>query len=545
MKSIGFSGCGRPHSSVVEQPFCWMGWPMILAILILLPHAASGQSDAAGSVDPGYRPDRILVRMKTGARKSALSLVQGQRLLRYYPETELQVIELPKGVAVLDALARYRASGSVLFAEPDYIIQGAELPNDPAFVNGAQWGMHNVGQNGGLTDADIDAPEAWAITRNASNIVVAVIDTGVRFTHEELAQNMWRNPREIPDNRRDDDGNGIIDDVHGLNAIDNSGVPNDEHGHGTHVAGTIGARGNNGKGGAGIAWSVQIMACKFLDGSNRGSIADAIECINYARVNGAHIINASWTAAKHSSALQFTINTTKNRGILFVTAAGNESANIDLNAVYPASYDLDNIVVVTGLSRNDALDLSYANFGALSVDIGAPGTSIFSCWNSSDSSYRHLSGTSMAVPFVSGTLALMKNRYPTETHRQLIARLLASTDPVPSLSGKTVSGGRVNVRKALGITEPDVVVPTAPAPIAPPASPQSPSSIYLTVKPNAITEVHVSGEAGRSYVLQVSTNCIDWSVVSTNRAGADGKVLFTPRTSFNSRAQFFRTMSLP
>jgi PKD repeat protein len=402
-----------------------------------------------------FRSDRILVQLKPGIPEQALQRMHRQeknRLLHRTPGAEpAHVLALPAGRTVHEALARYRQSGLVAVAEPDYIVRAVTLlsPNDPKFQDGTLWGLHNTGQSGGRDDADIDAPEGWMTAHSASNIIVAVVDSGIRYTHEDLAANLWINPGEIAGNGIDDDDNGIIDDLHGFNAATDSGDPSDAMGHGTHVAGIIGAVGNNSKGVVGVAWNVRLMALRFLDGAGNGSISDAIRCIDYARTNGASVINASWGGSTHSSFLEAAIRRARDAGIIFVAAAGNDSMNIDATPFYPASYNLNNIVSVTGTTRTDALG-TYASYGATSVDLAAPGTSIYSTGRSSDSSYTWNSGTSMAAAYVSGVFALMKVRYPNDTHLQLIDRVLSSVDPVPALAGKCVTGGRVNLHKALG-----------------------------------------------------------------------------------------------
>lgn len=375
-----------------------------------------------------------------------------RRVLRSFPAAEnIQVLGLAPGETVEEAVAKYQASGLVDFAEPDYRIHVKEVvPNDPYFEDGSQWHLRNLGQLGGVPGADIHATTGWETLHSASNVVVAIVDSGVRYTHEDLAANSWVNPKEIPGNGIDDDGNGVIDDVHGINAINNSGDPMDENGHGTHVAGIIGAVGGNGKGVSGVAWSVQIMACRFLDSAGSGDTSDAIQCIDYARRNGAKIINASWGSSDFSLALQTAIANARSAGIIIVAAAGNEADNIDLVPSYPAAYTGDNIVTVAATTRSDILDSLYSSYGAKSVDLGAPGTAIYSTWQSSDLSYHVQSGTSMAAPCVSGVLALLRARFPDDTYRQTILRLLAGTDPLPSLEGRCVSGGRVNLAKALG-----------------------------------------------------------------------------------------------
>jgi len=313
----------------------------------------------------------------------------GQRLyLVYLPHSDADGV--PNAIEALSA-----AGLPVEYAEPDYIVRAlATIPNDPDF--GSLWGLNNTGQQNGLEDADIDAPEAWDIIRDAEEVIVAVIDTGVRYTHEDLAANMWVNPGEVPADGIDNDGNGYIDDVHGINAILDNGDPLDDVGHGTHVAGTIGAVGDNGIGVVGVAWKVQLMALKFL-GAGGGNDSDAILCINYARTHGAHIMNNSWGGRGSSISLRDAIAAARDAGIIFVAAAGNNGSDNDAIPFSPASYDLDNVVSVGASTRQDTIS-DFSNFGSSSVDIAAPGTDILSTWNTSDSSYVTRSGTSMAAP---------------------------------------------------------------------------------------------------------------------------------------------------
>jgi len=258
------------------------------------------------SAAPPYRPDRILVKPKPGVATATATAMRpriGARLHRRYPEFGLEVLQLDKTVSVEEAIRELKMSGAVEYAEPDYELHILATPNDPRYADGSMWGLHNTGQSSGTNDADIDAPEAWDIRNNAGNIIVAVIDTGVRYTHEDLAANMWRNPGETAGDGIDNDGNGLVDDVFGINAVAGNGNPNDDQGHGTHCAGTIGAVGNNGKGVVGVAWRVQLMACKFLTSTGSGATSDAIECINYARAKGAHIMSNSWGGGGFSQGL--------------------------------------------------------------------------------------------------------------------------------------------------------------------------------------------------------------------------------------------------
>ncbi|MEX0711849.1 MAG: S8 family peptidase [Pirellulales bacterium] len=371
---------------------------------------------------------------------------------------------LPPGTSLEETLAAYRANPAVLYAEPDYRVQLAGFPNDPQF--GALWGLHNQGQTGGTDDADIDAPLAWDVTTGTVDTIVAVIDTGVDYLHEDLAANMWVNPGEIAGDGIDNDGNGYVDDVYGYDFVNRDGDPLDDHNHGTHVAGTIAAVGDNGIGVTGVSWNSRVMALKFLDATGSGTLSGAIEAIEYAVAMGATISNNSWGANEEfSQALYDAIAAAGAAGHLFVTAAGNGFFGIPLNndstPFYPANYNLDNIVVAAATDHHDALG-SFSNYGATTVDLGAPGVNILS--TTRNNTYSTFSGTSMATPHVSGAAALLRGQHPEWSYSQVIAQLFATVDPVAALAGKSVTGGRLNVASALGNPEPPP--PSGTLPIA-------------------------------------------------------------------------------
>lgn len=431
----------------------------LLAAALLLVFASPVHPQVPGGAP--YRSDRILVKYKAAPAATAATQAQtlrsriGARLHRRYPALgDVEVLALDKaGLPVEAAIERLNASGAVEFAEPDFFVHTMATPNDPSFANGGLWGLRNTGQRGGANDADIDAPEAWDVRREAPNVIVAVIDTGVRYTHEDLAANMWRNPGETPGNGRDDDGNGFVDDVFGINAVNNTGNPLDDNGHGTHCAGTIGAVGDNGKGVSGVAWRVQIMACKFLAANGSGSISDAIECMNYAVAKGAHVLSNSWGGGGFSNAFNTALTSARNAGIIFVAAAGNETKDNDVSPNFPSNYPQDNVIAVGSSTRTDALS-SFSNFGRLTVDIIAPGSEILSATHTSDSAYRELSGTSMATPHVAGALALLRAQFPGESHLQLINRLFNSAERLPAFTGLCLTGGRLNIDAALRNSSP-------------------------------------------------------------------------------------------
>ncbi len=321
-------------------------------------------------------------------------------------------------------------------------------PNDPQFAE--QWALNNTGQNGGKANAHIDALKAWAKTQGSSEVVVAVLDTGVDYTHTDLAENMWIRPESLPEYT--DDELGTINDLHGFDANVNASDPMDENGHGTHCSGIIGAEGDNGEGIAGINWHVKIMPLKFLGRGGFGSTKDAIEAINYAidrKKNGVNIrvINASWGSTQKSKALEDAIRAAGDAGILFVAAAGNSSTDNDKRGHFPSNYDLPNVISVAALDRNDVL-ASFSNFGAKTVHVAAPGREILSTWLNDE--YREASGTSMAAPQVAGIAALIVASEPKISMAKLRERILKSVDPIDGLSGKVVVGGRLNAAKALG-----------------------------------------------------------------------------------------------
>ncbi len=355
----------------------------------------------------------------------------------------------PKAIRdLIDLLAR---DSSVEYAEPDYIVSINLTPNDPQYSQ--LWGMNNSGQSGGTVDADIDAPEAWNITTGSSNVIVGVIDTGMDYTHQDLVANIWTNPGEIAGDGKDNDGNGYIDDLHGINAILNNGNPMDDNGHGTHVGGTIGGAGNNGIGVVGVNWSVSIAACKFLSSSGSGSTSDAVKCFNYfnnLKASGQNIVvtNNSWGGGGSSQMLKDAMSGT----ILHVAAAGNAGSNNDATAFYPANYDLPNIISVAATDRYDLM-ASFSNYGATTVDLAAPGVSIYSTVLAN--SYGAKSGTSMASPHVAGAAALLSAKTSTLTTAQIKDLLLSNTDPIGAIgsnsSKPTITNGRLNVAKALSI----------------------------------------------------------------------------------------------
>jgi subtilisin family serine protease len=345
------------------------------------------------------------------------------------------------------------------YVQPNYIYTNLALPNDASFVDGTLWGLRNTGANGGTIGADIGVVKAWNITTGSRKVIVGVVDSGIRYTHQELVNQMWHNPNEITGNGLDDDRDGYADDIFGVNAPAQNGDPFDDNDHGTHVSGTIGAAANDGNPHVGVTWHVQLMACKFLAAEGFGTTADAITCIDYAVQHGARILNNSWGGGPYERALFDSIDAARHAGVLFVAAAANDGTDNDLYPVYPASYKLDNIIAVAALDRNDQL-VWFSNYGHNSVHLGAPGVDIFSCVATSDNAYDTFSGTSMAAPHVTGVAALILAAYPNASVPELRQRLLSTAVKIPSLDGLTVTGGRVNAYAALSAA-PDGVLELA------------------------------------------------------------------------------------
>ena len=401
--------------------------------------------------------------------------------------------------------------------EPDFAVWTTATPNDPLY-GPYNWGLNNTGQTGGKADADIDAPEAWNTTTGNGSVVVGVIDSGVDYTHPDLTGNMWRNPGEIAGNSIDDDRNGYTDDVYGWDFFNNDSNPMDDNGHGTHVAGTIAASGNNGIGVAGVAWNAKVMALKFLGADGSGSMSAALAAINYATkmrtqygIN-VRVTNNSWGGGGYSSSLFNAINQSAQAGILFVAAAGNGGAdgigdNNDVTPEYPASYNVANVLSVAATDHNDNL-ATFSNYGANWVDLAAPGVNIAS--TAAGGGYVYMSGTSMATPHVSGAAALAFSHNPSATYQQVRSALMNGVDKLSNLTGKMVSGGRLNAHKTLLNMAPPVTLPAAPSALA--AAAVSAGQVNLTWTDNS------NNESGFKIERRTGTTGT-WAQVATVAAG--------------------------
>jgi len=394
-----------------------------------------------------YAPDRLLVKFPAELASSALQAQViadlGAEIRWTYQHTVPGLVGLENlSVTVPEALVHLLGVGGVEYAEPAYIVHLFESPNDSQYNN--LWGMNNTGQSiggqTGIAGADINAEEAWNTFTGDPNFLIAVIDEGVDHTHEDLSDNHWRNPGEIPGNGIDDDSNGFVDDVTGWDFYDNDNTTNDSANHGSHCSGTIGGVGNNGVGVAGVNWQCSIIACKFLEGS--GSLDDGIAAINYSVMMGAKVSSNSWGGGGFSAGMEAAIESGQNIGQIFIAAAGNGGGN---GASYPAAYTLPNIIAVAATDNRDQL-ASFSQYSSTQVDVGAPGVDVLS---SVPGGYDYYSGTSMATPHTSGLTALVYAHLGGSDWAEVKNIIMSTTRPVSSLAGKTVTGGVIDAGAAI------------------------------------------------------------------------------------------------
>jgi subtilisin family serine protease len=419
------------------------------------------------------REAEVLVRFKSGVSEERIEEIAASHHDRV--EDEIESVE---GLAAIDDLddespaqvaAEYSSLPEVEYAEPNFRIElddprdvddsrafsspqaAASGPNDPRFSD--QWGLLNTGQRNGRAEADISALSAWEKTQGSKKVVIAVLDSGVDYTHPDLVGNMWHRPDDME--MYVDPQLGVMDDEDGFSAVESERDPMDENGHGTHCAGIVGAEGDNNLGIVGVNWHVEIMPLKFMGRGGFGSTKDAIEAINYViarKKDGVNVrvISASWGSTSRSKALEDVIRKAGEADILFVAAAGNDGANADKRPHYPSGYKLPNVLSVAALDRRDEL-ASFSNYGEKGVHVAAPGKEILSTWLGGE--YEEHSGTSMATPFVAGVAGLVLAEEPNLSVKELRDRLMNTVDKLDSLKGKVVSGGRVNAARAVGAVQ--------------------------------------------------------------------------------------------
>ncbi|GAB4043125.1 S8 family peptidase [Spirosoma jeollabukense] len=431
-----------------------------------LPSTAPTNANARLVAGEDFVAGELLVKFKNsvGAEKrlNALSRIKGAVAERILTKTmerlgdgeAIHVIHTP--LAVLEAVAQLRGLPDIEYAEPNFIYQHTATSNDPYYTNGSLWGMYGDA----TTPANAfgsQAGEAWASGHTGSNTVyVGIIDEGYMYTHEDLAANAGINPGETAGNGVDDDQNGYVDDVYGWDFAngDNSVFDGTGDDHGTHVAGTIGAVGGNGKGVAGVNWSVKLISAKFL-GQKGGTTANAIKAVDYITdLKTRHKLNIpatnnSWGGGGFSQGLQDAIARAATAEILFIAAAGNDGLNTETSLSYPSGYPNANIIAVASITNTGALS-SFSNYAATQVDIGAPGSAIYSTLPASSkgkviSAYGSYSGTSMATPHVTGGAALYAATHSGASAATIKGAILSSAVATPSLAGKCLTGGRLNV----------------------------------------------------------------------------------------------------
>ncbi|MEK6777554.1 MAG: S8 family serine peptidase [bacterium] len=399
--------------------------------------------------DKPYVDHEVLVQFAPKMSKDAMTRLlnkSGMKLEGVLNKNNLCRVSMTEKLKVEEAVEMLKGMPEVMFSEPNFIIHTTSVPNDPYFSN--QWGLHNTGSGTATADADIDAPEAWDQSNGSTSVIVAVVDEGIDLNHPDLSGNIWVNTKEIAGNGIDDDGNGFIDDVNGWDFNHGDATVFDtasEDRHGTEVSGIIGAVGNNGVGTAGVCWHVRIMPVKFI-ASGSGNVANAVLALNYAVGNGAKVINCSWGGTAYSAALESAFQDVLNAGFLVVTSAGNSGEDTDTKTHYPSNYDFPNIISVTASDKNDSLSY-FSNYGQTTVDLAAPGSSIYT--TIPDGGYAYFSGTSASTPFVTGAAALALSVDPGLNYSEIKQYILNSVDPISSIATKTVSGGRLNVNNLI------------------------------------------------------------------------------------------------
>ena len=405
----------------------------ILGVVLLAALAIAGPAQGADAVD-----GQLIVGFDRGTnsqRATERVADAGGSVQRRLDRIDALVARPRAGTSVSQLRERLRRLRLVRYVEPDFILEKSATPDDPLYAQ-----QYALGSGSG----GISAPPAWDQRTKCS--LVAALDSGTQYDHPDLKDNVWHNSHEKKNNGKDDDRNGYVDDYYGADVTDGSGSGGDENGHGTHVAGIVAGRGDNGAGIAGACWSGKLMPIRFMDSRGRGSTSDAVAGLEYAVHEGAKIVNCSFGSTSKSSALQDAVKHAQNKGVLLVVAAGNDGDSIESHPVYPASFTNGNILTVAATTQRDAL-ASFSNYGSKSVDLGAPGDNIQSTYPKSK--YKSLDGTSMAAPLVAAAAAMLRAADSDLSYSDLRSALKATVDPLPGLAGKTVTGGRINLERAL------------------------------------------------------------------------------------------------
>jgi len=415
----------------------------------------------AQDISTDFVPGEIIVKFKPGTGKNqkndAIKDIIGGNAISADNVKEFKIVpglhKISTNLDTQQAISILEKNPNVEYAEPDFILTADIIPDDTDFNQ--LWGLNDVGDSS--PDNDINGPEAWDIFTGSPDLVIAIIDTGIDDNHPDLNGNMWINPGEIPADGIDNDGNGFVDDIHGWDFCNNDNDPFDDNSHGTHVAGTVCAEGNNDQGVVGVNWQCKLMAIKFLCSNGSGTTSGAISAIQYADIMGVKISNNSWGGGGFSQALFDAIqNAGLNNGHIFVAAAGNSNQNTDIIPHFPSSYNLDNIISVAAITDSGA-KASFSSFGANTVDLGAPGNLILS--TAPGNNYSLKSGTSMATPHVAGVVALVYGLLsqidPNVSYQTVIQTIYDNVKPLSSMNGITVTGGIVDAFSSLASTPTD------------------------------------------------------------------------------------------
>ena|GEM_PF-2732700 len=419
----------------------------------------------------GLALDRMLVKFEEGTTPADIASfrtsVGAESVQPIYPGSDTYRVRAQKGASATELYLKIKGSDKVSEVEPVVTRQSHAVPNDPLFTDGSVWGLFNNGRNGGVVGVDMNAELGWDVTTDATGLVVAIIDSGIHVNHEDLRANLWVNGDEIPGDGIDNDRNGYIDDVNGMNAEDGNGSIDDTGGHGTNVAGCVAALGNNGLGVVGVAWRAKLMICKFGDFDNDIPSENILACMDYAIKNGANIINCSFGGTTRTAAEFAKIKEARDAGILVIVSAGNsgrffDNGNSDRRPLYPANYALDNIVSVGSINRTGAVS-DFSNYGTC-VSISAPGEEIVTTANSDVEGlkYEQTDGTSFAAPYVAGVAALVKSKFPGEGYLKDIERLLTRARELNTISPtgnatRSIPNISSAVRGSLSGTNPAVI----------------------------------------------------------------------------------------
>jgi subtilisin family serine protease len=505
-------------------------WSRALIIVGLM----TSSSVLAGqfNLDKEHVPGELIVKFKDGKSAAAKSVLKslGGTTKTQFKTRGAQVVKFSNAKSNKDLLATAKllnARSDVEYVEANNIIRINKVPNDIDFSK--QYGMHNTGTDGGTADADIDAVEAWEVSTGSKDVVVGIIDTGVDYSHPDIAPNYWSNPGEVgldasgkdkTTNGVDDDGNGYVDDFRGWDFVNKDNDPMDDHAHGTHCAAVIGARGNDGVGVSGVNWNTSLVGLKFLSGGGSGTLEDAVLAIEYANTLGLSMTSNSWGGGGYSQTMVDAIRAANERGILFIAAAGNDSNNNDNSPSYPATYDVPNVISVAASDNKDQMAY-FSNSGVRTVHVAAPGVDIYSAVLGGR--YQKMSGTSMATPHVAGVAALVKSALPDATAAQIRARILNGVDRSSYWATRVQSGGRVNAMNSLEV---DTIPPATVSDL----SLVSSSTMSVTVQWSPVGDDNTNGSAS-GYEIRSSarpiTNDAEWqaaTLVSSTQTIVDGKI---------------------